>query len=161
MRAARSSAASPAPTTRAFKSATFPGDFFFNISVFVLCMVILGGMGNVWGVIVGAAFLAYLNQEGLANTGSWINTNIHVGGWHPNIDVPLYASGIYGVIIVLVMLFRPEGLLPSKRRGRGAARGRRTTSRSTTRRTRGRLMATTRTSSSPRASGRSSAASSR
>ena len=39
----------------AFKSNTFPGDFYFNISVFILCMVILGGMGNIWGVIVGAA----------------------------------------------------------------------------------------------------------
>jgi branched-chain amino acid transport system permease protein len=99
-----------------FRSATFPGDFFFNISVFILCMVILGGMGNVPGVIVGAAFLAYLDREGLANTGAWINSNIHVGGWHPNIDVPLYASGIYGVILIVVMLFRPEGLLPSRRR---------------------------------------------
>jgi branched-chain amino acid transport system permease protein len=99
-----------------FRSATFPGDFFFNISVFILCMVILGGMGNIWGVIVGAAFLAYLDREGLANTGAWINSNIHVGGWHPNIEVPLYASGIYGVIILIVMLFRPEGLLPSRRR---------------------------------------------
>jgi branched-chain amino acid transport system permease protein len=100
----------------AFKSATFPGDFFFNISVFILCMVILGGMGNIWGVIVGAAFLAYLNQEGLANTGAWINANIHIGSHHPNIDVPLYSAGIYGVIIVIVMLFRPEGLIPSRRR---------------------------------------------
>jgi branched-chain amino acid transport system permease protein len=99
-----------------FKSSTFPGDFYFNISVFILCMVILGGMGNVWGVILGGGFLAYLNQEGLANTGAWINTNIHFGGWHPNIDVPLYASGIYGVILVTVMLFRPEGLIPSRRR---------------------------------------------
>ncbi len=99
-----------------FKSATFPGDFFFNISVFILCMVILGGMGNITGVIVGAAFLAYLNQEGLANTGAWINTNIHIGSHHPNIDVPLYASGIYGLIILIVMLFRPAGLIPSKRR---------------------------------------------
>ena len=33
------------------KSGTFPDDFYFNISVFVLCMVILGGMGNVWGVL--------------------------------------------------------------------------------------------------------------
>jgi branched-chain amino acid transport system permease protein len=99
-----------------FRSATFPGDFFFNISVFILCMVILGGMGNVWGVMLGAAFLAYLDREGLANTGSWINTNVHIGGWQPNIDVPLYASGIYGVIILVVMLFRPEGLLPSRRR---------------------------------------------
>ena len=55
------------------KSATFPGDFFFNISVFILCMVILGGMGNIWGVILGAAFLSYLDREGLANTGSWLN----------------------------------------------------------------------------------------
>ena len=47
-----------------FKSATFPSDFFFNISVFILCMVILGGMGNIWGVIVGAAFLAYLEPRG-------------------------------------------------------------------------------------------------
>jgi branched-chain amino acid transport system permease protein len=98
-----------------FKSATFPGDFFFNISVFILCMVILGGMGNIWGVIVGAGFLAYLDREGLANTGAWINTNVHVGHWHPNLDVPLYASGIYGLIILIVMLFRPEGLIPSRR----------------------------------------------
>jgi len=99
-----------------FKSATFPNDFYFNISVFILCMVILGGMGNITGVLVGAAFLTYLDQEGLANTGAWINTNVHVGSHHPNIDVPLYASGIYGVIIVVVMLFRPEGLIPSRRR---------------------------------------------
>jgi len=97
------------------KDSVTSDDFFFNISVFILCMVILGGMGNVWGVIVGAGFLAYLDREGLANTGAWINTNIHVGHWRPNLDVPLYASGIYGLIILVVMLFRPEGLIPSKR----------------------------------------------
>jgi branched-chain amino acid transport system permease protein len=93
------------------KSATFPGDFYFNISVFILCMVILGGMGNIWGVVLGAAFLSYLDREGLANTGSWLNQNLHI-----HIDVPLYASGIYGVIILVVMLFRPEGLIPDRRR---------------------------------------------
>jgi len=99
-----------------FKSATFPGDFFFNISVFILCMVILGGMGNIWGVIVGAAFLSYLDREGLANTGTWVNEHVSIFGHHPNIDVPLYASGIYGALILLVMLFRPEGMIPSRRR---------------------------------------------
>jgi branched-chain amino acid transport system permease protein len=99
-----------------FKSATFPGDFFFNISVFILCMVILGGMGSIWGVLVGAAFLSYLDRAGLANTGSWLNENVTIFGKSPNIDVPLYASGIYGVIILLVMLLRPEGLIPSTRR---------------------------------------------
>jgi branched-chain amino acid transport system permease protein len=94
-----------------FKSSTFPGDFFFQISVFILCMVILGGMGNIWGVLVGAGFLAYLDREGLANIGSWLQTNLH---W--NFDVDLYKQGIYGVIILVVMLFRPEGLIPSQRR---------------------------------------------
>jgi branched-chain amino acid transport system permease protein len=100
------------------KSGTFPDDFFFNISVFVLCMVILGGMGNVWGVLLGAALLSYLNKFGLGNIGFWINQHVDVVGYHPNINVPLYASGIYGLIIVVVMLFRPEGLLPSRRRKR-------------------------------------------
>ena len=49
-------------------------------------------------------------------TGAWINANIHLGSHHPNLDVPLYASGIYGVIILVVVLFRPEGMIPSKRR---------------------------------------------
>jgi branched-chain amino acid transport system permease protein len=99
-----------------YKSATFPGDFFFNISVFILCMVILGGMGNIWGVIVGAGFLAYLNQAGLSNTGAWLSDHVHLGSHHLNVNLPLYASGIYGVIILVVMLLRPEGLIPSKRR---------------------------------------------
>jgi branched-chain amino acid transport system permease protein len=94
-----------------FKSSTFPNDFNFNISAFLLSMVILGGMGNVWGVLFGACFLAYLNQEGLANIGSSFN---HTFGTH--LDVPLYQFGIYGLIIVIVMLVRPEGLIPSARR---------------------------------------------
>jgi len=113
-----------------FKSNTFPGDFLFQISVFILCMVVLGGMGNVWGVIVGAAFLAYLNIAGLANTGAWINSHIHFighlqfpGESQPGLDVPAIASGIYGLIILIVMLFRPEGLLPSRRREAELHRG--------------------------------------
>ena len=58
-----------------YKSGAFPDDFFFQISVFILCMVILGGMGNIWGVIFGACFLAYLDREGLSNIGAWINTH--------------------------------------------------------------------------------------
>jgi branched-chain amino acid transport system permease protein len=94
-----------------FKSSTFPNDFSFNISAFILSMVILGGMGNVWGVMFGAALLAYLNQEGLANIGHSINQTFGT-----NFEVPLYQFGIYGGIIVLVMLIRPEGLIPSARR---------------------------------------------
>ncbi len=94
-----------------FKQSTFPNDFFFNISVLILCMVILGGMGNIWGVIVGALFLEYLDREGLANIGAWLNTNLGI-----NIEVPKYEFGIFGVILLVVMLFRPQGLIPSARR---------------------------------------------
>jgi branched-chain amino acid transport system permease protein len=109
-----------------FVSSANPDSFSFNFSVFVLVMVILGGMGNVWGVMLGAAFLAYLDQAGLANTGAWLND--HVLPCHPNeaevgqvlshgcIDVPQLEFGIYGVILLLTMLFRPHGLLPEARR---------------------------------------------
>ncbi len=94
-----------------YKSAVFPDDFFFNISVFILCMVILGGMGNIWGVILGACFLSYLDREGLANIGAWMNTKFSL-----TLDVPKYEFGIFGVILLVVMLFRPEGLIPNERR---------------------------------------------
>jgi branched-chain amino acid transport system permease protein len=101
-----------------FKSATFPDDFFFSISIFILCMVILGGIGNVWGVIFGAFFLAYLDNEGIGNIGGWLNDRFASGFevWGSPIDIAKYSFGIYGVIILIVMLFRPQGLIPSSRR---------------------------------------------
>ncbi len=97
----------------AFKSGAFPSDFFFNISVFLLCMVILGGMGSVWGAIVGGLFLSYLDQEGLAKIGTEIGIQ----------DVPKYSFGIYGLLIVLVMLFRPTGLIAERRHKRELEEG--------------------------------------
>jgi len=109
-----------------FKQGVFPDDFYFQISIFILCMVILGGMGNVWGVVAGAAFLTYLNQEGLSSVSTWFNDKVLP--CDPNtadpakvisggcVNAPLVSFGIYGLIIVLVMLFRPEGLIPERRR---------------------------------------------
>jgi branched-chain amino acid transport system permease protein len=84
-------------------------------------MVILGGMGSIPGVIFGACFLSYLDREGLANVGAWMNghfgptgSSVHV--WSKPLDVPLYEFGIFGVILLVTMLFRPEGLIPSTRR---------------------------------------------
>jgi branched-chain amino acid transport system permease protein len=97
------------------KNSTFPGDFSLNISIFVLCMVILGGMGNVWGVMLGAVVLTYLNYQGLAAIGRQLN-----------IDISTYSYGFFGGIIVIMMLLRPEGLIPSRRRRvefRAAAEG--------------------------------------
>ena len=109
----------------AFKPGVFPDNFFFNLSVFILCMVILGGMGNVWGVIAGAAFLVYLDKEGLANIAGWVNDKVlpcdpsrePVQRFQRGcLNAPLLSFGIYGTIIVLVMLFRPQGLFPEERR---------------------------------------------
>jgi branched-chain amino acid transport system permease protein len=108
------------------KTGVFPDDFFFNISILILSMVILGGMGNVWGVIAGAALLEYLNLEGIANFNGWMNDHVLV--CDPNkqnpssvisggcLNAPLVTFGIYGAIIVLVMLLRPQGLFPEARR---------------------------------------------
>jgi branched-chain amino acid transport system permease protein len=94
-----------------YKGATFPNDFYLNISIFILCMVILGGMGNVWGVCVGAVLLSYLNFQGLNAIGNTFND---VTG--QNVNVPEYQYLVYGTIIVLVMLYRPQGLIPSAQR---------------------------------------------
>ena len=101
-----------------FKSGAFPSDFFFNVSVFLLCMVILGGMGSVWGVVLGGLVLSYLDQEGLAKFGNAVSDVIG-----KQIDVPKYNFGVYGLIIVLMMLFRPTGLIPERRRKKELAEG--------------------------------------
>jgi branched-chain amino acid transport system permease protein len=104
-----------------FNSGAFPSQFSFNISVFLLCMVILGGMGSIWGVVVAGAILSWLNVEGLANIGTWLNDNIFPASHQ--IEVAKYQFGIYGVIIVLMMMFRPQGLIPEARRKREIEEG--------------------------------------
>ena len=92
-----------------YRAGAFPADFFFNISIFLLCMVILGGMGSIWGVFAGGMILGYLNIEGLSTIGS----KIQEGGL--DFDPTKYQFGIYGFIIVAMMLFRPTGLIPERR----------------------------------------------
>jgi branched-chain amino acid transport system permease protein len=92
-----------------YKAGAFPADFFFNFSIFLLCMVILGGMGSIWGVFVGGMILGYLNIEGLSTIGS----KVQDAGL--NFDPTKYQFGIYGAIIVAMMLFRPTGLIPERR----------------------------------------------
>jgi branched-chain amino acid transport system permease protein len=101
-----------------FKSGAFPSDFYFNISIFLLCMVILGGMGSVWGVVAGGLILGWLNVEGLAVIGSKFNEAAGT-----NFEIAKYQFGIYGTIIVLMMLFRPTGLIPERRRKRELEEG--------------------------------------
>jgi branched-chain amino acid transport system permease protein len=97
-----------------FINGIFPTSFSFQISIIVLVMVVVGGMGNIWGVIVGASVIAWLNFTGLGKIGEWANSIIP--GQGNDVDVPKYKFGIFGVLLILMMLFRPEGLIPSARR---------------------------------------------
>jgi branched-chain amino acid transport system permease protein len=97
-----------------FINGIFPTSFSFQISVIVLVMVIVGGMGNIWGVIVGASLIAWLNFIGLTKIGSLLNDAIP--GQAHDVDINRYKFGLFGVMLILMMLFRPEGIIPSARR---------------------------------------------
>ena len=92
--------------------AVSPSGFDFGKSVLVLLMVVLGGMGNVWGVTIGAFLLAWLNSNGLRQIGVAIGA---VSGRNLEATLPRYNFLILGLLLVLMMLFRREGLLPEKR----------------------------------------------
>lgn len=88
----------------------FADRFNFSISIILLAMVVLGGMGNVWGVMVGALLLAWINSTGLPAFGDLVNNTFHT-----QINFPSYNFLLFGGALVLMMLFRREGLIPESR----------------------------------------------
>jgi branched-chain amino acid transport system permease protein len=93
-----------------------PEQFLFAVSFIVLAMIILGGMGNIWGVAAGA-FIVYLIQvQGLKQ----LNKIVELLGIPllKDINFTDYQFLLFGAALVLMMLFRPEGLFPSQRRRR-------------------------------------------
>ena len=84
--------------------------FTFAFSIIILCSVILGGMGNVWGAILGGIVITWFNYTGLV----WIGTKFNdIAGTH--VDLVKYQFGFFGLVLVLMMLFRPEGFIPAAR----------------------------------------------
>jgi branched-chain amino acid transport system permease protein len=88
----------------------FADRFNFSISIILLAMVVLGGMGNVWGVMIGAISLAWINSTFMPELGETINDQFGT-----EINFPSYNYLIFGSILVLMMLFRREGLFPETR----------------------------------------------
>jgi branched-chain amino acid transport system permease protein len=88
----------------------FADRFNFSISIILLAMVVLGGMGNVWGVMIGALMLAWINSTLLPQLGATINESLGT-----EINFPSYNFLIFGSILVLMMLFRREGMFPETR----------------------------------------------
>jgi branched-chain amino acid transport system permease protein len=88
-----------------------PDLFQFQVSVLVVSMLVLGGMGNIPGVVVGAVLLGLLNGTVLPQLDTIATDVLHV-----HADLTQASFLIYGVILVGLMLFRPEGLLPDRER---------------------------------------------
>jgi ABC-type branched-subunit amino acid transport system permease subunit len=93
-----------------------PDQFLFTVSFTVLAMVILGGMGNIWGVAAGA-FIVFTIQTVLLKQLNSIADGLGIPILS-DINFTNYQFLLYGVALVLMMLFRPEGLFPSQRRRR-------------------------------------------
>lgn len=87
-------------------------DFFdFTISILVLVMIILGGIGNIWGVVVGAVTLQYVDRTFLPFLGQRIQDAA------PGFPNPAqYNFLIFGIILLFMMRFRPQGFIPSRQR---------------------------------------------
>jgi ABC-type branched-subunit amino acid transport system permease subunit len=113
----------------AYVSGIFPSAFEFSVSVIVLCSVVLGGLGNIRGVIFGAMAILLNDVLFLKRFQKILNgLQEHVllpaaeGNFalreaiRANLDPVKYRFLLLGLVLVLIMSFRPEGLLPSKER---------------------------------------------
>jgi branched-chain amino acid transport system permease protein len=87
------------------------GEFQFGFSIFVLAMVILGGLGSIWGVVFGALLLANINYYLIPDV-----LNGLPGDFGLNFNLTELQVSIFGFLLVLVMVLRPQGLIPERRR---------------------------------------------
>jgi len=106
-----------------------PESFSFMQSIGVLSMVILGGSGSIPGVILGAATITILNLQVLQGFSLYLNElrqsdavipiiNFAWSNLSTQLDPAKYQPLLIGLILILMMIFRPQGLIPAKRRER-------------------------------------------
>jgi branched-chain amino acid transport system permease protein len=85
--------------------------FEFSFSIFILAMVILGGLGSIWGVVVGAIVLSYIDTYFIPGPFKSLPSKVGL-----NFDLTELSFGIFGFLIVVMMVLRPQGLIPERRR---------------------------------------------
>ncbi len=95
-----------------------PEMFMFPVSVMVLVMIVFGGIGSVWGVVVGALLLQILQSWFLEDLSQWLHAlgrfvNVE---WLQHVELASSIELIFGFILVLMMLYRRDGLIPATRR---------------------------------------------
>jgi branched-chain amino acid transport system permease protein len=87
------------------------GQFAFSFSIFVLAMIIVGGLGSIWGAVLGALMLSYINYYLIPDVLNNLPQKIGL-----NFNLTQLSFGIFGFLLVLVMVLRPQGLFPERRR---------------------------------------------
>ena len=87
------------------------GQFQFGFSIFILAMVIIGGIGSIWGALVGGLVLGYINNYLIPDV---LNDLPSKFGLH--FQLVQVEFGIFGILLVIMMLLRPQGLIPERRR---------------------------------------------
>jgi branched-chain amino acid transport system permease protein len=95
-----------------------PEMFMFPVSVMVLVMVVFGGIGSVWGVVVGALVLQILQSWFLQDLSQWLHAlgRLVDVAWLQRVELASSIELIFGVILVVMMLYRRQGLIPATRR---------------------------------------------
>lgn len=104
----------------AFIGSIFPSSFEFSVSIIVLCMVILGGLGNMAGVIVGGLLIMGADRLFLPEAANLIRDIAQTKTGSSDIaayqDLTQLRLLLFGLVLVVMMAVRPEGLLPNARR---------------------------------------------
>ncbi len=102
-----------------------PESFTFLESIGVLAMVILGGMGSIPGAIIGAVAVTVLNLQVLKGVSLWLNELRNAGftifGYNlaqlpSQFEPAKYERMVFGIILVLMAIYRPAGIFPARRR---------------------------------------------
>ncbi|HJR01383.1 MAG TPA: branched-chain amino acid ABC transporter ATP-binding protein/permease [Methylomirabilota bacterium] len=89
-----------------------PGAFEFNVSIMLLCMVVLGGMGSLKGVILGGMLITLFDRILLAQMTTlirWVGRSVGIAAL-TTVDLTLWRWFFFGLGLVVIMLLRPEGL---------------------------------------------------
>jgi branched-chain amino acid transport system permease protein len=87
------------------------GQFQFGFSIFILAMVIIGGLGSIWGALLGGLLLGLINNYLIPDV---LNDLPSRFGLH--FQLTSVEFGIFGFLLVIVMVLRPQGLVPERRR---------------------------------------------
>jgi branched-chain amino acid transport system permease protein len=85
--------------------------FRFSFSIFVLAMIILGGLGSIEGVVLGAIVLSFINLNLIPDVFNEYPSKVGL-----DFDLTELSFGIFGFLLVIMMVLRPEGLIPERRR---------------------------------------------